>query len=404
METDYKGTIDLHRNVRFFLSGGLLYGGGGERIALQIVDYLSSHLKDKVSLIEHAKSISETRWNTNEIKQPAEFRSVKYENINLLKFLYQPMPPSSEYLPLGINMVMIYRIPSKRYLSELVSKQIPVIFLIHGISFEKIRFSNLVIDLYQIYLRFILRGNGKLLRDKIFRYQVLTTDAVNFLTRWGGINKDQIYLIENGLNYLSNCPSSTLDHFTVLFIGRMSNLQKGLRLLAKVSVKLKKRNLPNLRIIIAGSGLDSHIITSAAKRCDILKYLGYIDEKKKGELLCESSLFLCTSNLDPFSIATVEALQSGLPVVTVPVSGPTNLVNKNSIYGKVSKYSSKSIVDEIVKFYTFWEKDKLAYNNQKLMRSKIARDEFSLFDMQEGYIKMIAKTAEDRYSTTISYD
>ena len=168
------------------MSGGLLYGGGGERIALQIVDYLSSHLKDKVSLIEHAKSISETRWNTNEIKQPAEFRSVKYENINLLKFLYQPMPPSSEYLPLGINMVMIYRIPSKRYLSELVSKQIPVIFLIHGISFEKIRFSNLVIDLYQIYLRFILRGNGKLLRDKIFRYQVLTTDAVNFLTRWGG--------------------------------------------------------------------------------------------------------------------------------------------------------------------------------------------------------------------------
>ena len=103
----------------------------------------------------------------------------------------------------------------------------------------------------------------------------------------------------------------------------------------------------NLKIIVIGSGPDSRLLADAAKNYNLITYLGFVDEKKKHELLEKGSLMLCTSNLDPFPIATLEALQMGLPVITVPLSGPKNMVNKNKIFGKVSGYSPKSIVKVI---------------------------------------------------------
>ena len=169
-------------------------------------------------------------------------------------------------------------------------------------------------------------------------------------------------------------------------MGRMDDLQKGIRRLRKV-VRILGKIAPDIEIIAIGSGPDSPILNNVHN--NNFHYLGYVDAKIKDDLLLSSNLLLVTSNMDPFPLVCIEGLVSGLPIVTTPAAGPSEMVSLIRDSGKVSGFNGAKLATDILEYYQQWVLDKKNYHIRKIARSNAAKQEFNIDTMNYKYMKFI---------------
>ena len=164
----------------------------------------------------------------------------------------------------------------------------------------------------------------------------------------------------------------------------MENMQKGIIRLVKVA-NLVKTEVPDVVITAIGSGKDSDLI----KKSNNITYLGFVSNDRKLEELEKSSLLLCTSNSEVLSLAIVEGLCSGLPIVTTPVSGPKDIVGLSPLNGKISTFEPSDMVADVLSYYNKWKSNSDEYYENKIERSKRAREMFTVQKMASEYKSMI---------------
>jgi phosphatidylinositol alpha-mannosyltransferase len=110
---------------------------------------------------------------------------------------------------------------------------------------------------------------------------------------------------------------------TVLFIGRLEQ-RKGVKYLLDAFAQLQKQQ-PDVHLLIAGAGSERETRTFELQAQELalrnVKFLGFIDEATKQQLLHTADLF-CSPALygESFGIVLVEAMASGL--VTVAGDNP----------------------------------------------------------------------------------
>jgi phosphatidyl-myo-inositol alpha-mannosyltransferase len=108
---------------------------------------------------------------------------------------------------------------------------------------------------------------------------------------------------------------------TILYIGRLEK-RKGVAYLLR-SFALLEAKYPQMKLVIAGDGVDRQKLEllAAELRIKNVKFLGYITEKKKKQLLRDADLF-CAPALygESFGIVLLEAMASGL--ITVAGNNP----------------------------------------------------------------------------------
>lgn len=108
---------------------------------------------------------------------------------------------------------------------------------------------------------------------------------------------------------------------TILYVGRLEK-RKGVEYLLQ-SYALLAQHDPKLKLIIAGDGVDRQKMESLAAelKLDHVKFLGYISETRKKQLLHDADLF-CSPAIygESFGIVLLEAMASGL--VTVAGNNP----------------------------------------------------------------------------------
>ncbi len=108
---------------------------------------------------------------------------------------------------------------------------------------------------------------------------------------------------------------------TVLFIGRLES-RKGVKYLLEAFAELQQRN-GDVQLLIAGDGPDREKLEQQARDLQLqhVKFLGYIDEATKLELLHTADLFCSPAVFgESFGIVLLEAMASGL--VTVAGDNP----------------------------------------------------------------------------------
>jgi len=98
------------------------------------------------------------------------------------------------------------------------------------------------------------------------------------------------------------------DEEFFLFLGRVAEV-KGVRQIVDAFEELP------YQLRIAGDGPLRDELQSQAQ--DNIKFLGYVSEKRKRELMGNCHAFIQNSIIEDFGITTVEALASGAPVVAV---------------------------------------------------------------------------------------
>ena len=375
-----------HLKVILFSEFPLSYPGGGERLISLIYTHISK-LSIDVRIMENKNkesSISISRQYPGSDIVRAEFN-----RFGFIKFLYQDLPPL-EVIPSdenSVSLIFLRRVPPRSVLRRLEKSNSKLVFCLHGIAIEKLRITNPIIIAHQILTRIKFRDLAKYTRNHIFLQSLLPPLTSYMISN--GADSNNIFTIENEFKSDVTFPERNDKEFFVTFIGRMEDLQKGIKRLKKV-IKYAEKFSREIKFNIIGTGKDSGILDGIGEN---VKILSGIDDQSKNSIISSSNLALITSNLDPYPLVVLEFLTSGVPVIATPTSGPSYILGKDPSFGKVVSFSAKSLAMSIAGYYKEWAKDKELYFSKRKDLYYKARGIFNSQKMLESYVNMITQVA-----------
>ncbi len=376
------------RNIAIYSDNRLRFLGGGEITLIDMGNYFSSLGMDTF-LYDDSQSSDISRINESSLKQliKASYKSVPYIRSGS-PILYHPMPQKNTISMHMVNFISIHRLPSKKYLIDISSITSKVVLSCHGIGLQRRCPYNSLVFFYQLYMRYQIRRISRAVNaSKNLSLQVLTHSVASIFSRYG-INSNKIAIIPSGLDTIEYKIGKNDSAFTVIFMGRMNDLQKGIKRLKSVIRKLNKLK-PVIQVIAVGSGPDHALLEGL--HCENFHYFGYVDSRKKIELLANANLLLITSNMDPFPLVCIEGLFSGLPVVSTPIPGPEEIFSIIPDTGVIAGFSAKKLAKYVISYYDEWLGDKEDYYRRKMERSNASKAKYNLDAMNSNYLKLAVR-------------
>ncbi len=139
---------------------------------------------------------------------------------------------------------------------------------------------------------------------------------------------NQVKVLYNPVAVPQNVYDCTnLDKITFLFLGKI-NQRKGVFDLLNALAMLPSVTRNKIRVILAGSG-EIEKAKALAKDSDIeslVEFPGWVNIKQRDDFLAQANVFVLPSYNEGLPMALLEAMSWGLPVVTTPVGGITEVV------------------------------------------------------------------------------
>jgi glycosyltransferase involved in cell wall biosynthesis len=149
---------------------------------------------------------------------------------------------------------------------------------------------------------------------------VCSVDLARNLAIAKGCPPDRCVVINPGVDLQSFFPrrGGRTDEPTVLFVGELRP-DKGIRDVIR-AVKSARRQIPALRLIIAGTGPLRAEVEAEAREDSLIEYRGRIARDQLPALYQEARSFILAPHsrrlwAEQFGFASIEAMASGLPVV-----------------------------------------------------------------------------------------
>ena len=116
----------------------------------------------------------------------------------------------------------------------------------------------------------------------------------------------------------------------IIFVGRLEPV-KGIKYLIE-SINILNETENNLKLLIIGEGNEDRELKRLVKRlglCEEIKFLGKIINEKIPEYLVASDIFVLPSLSEGFPVVLLEAMASGLPIITTKIRGLAEIIQEN---------------------------------------------------------------------------
>ena len=182
------------------------------------------------------------------------------------------------------------------------------------------------------------------------------------LLQYYKVKENKIRVIHNGVDVNKFQPASdkrkakealgfSPDDIAILSVGRLY-ARKGLFTLIE-SMPLVARKFKNAKFIIAGKGLSNEmkkLVNYATKLGvkDNIVFTGYFPDKKLHKLYQAADIFAFSTFYENLPFAVLEALSSGLPVVTTNVGGIPEMIEDGKNGFLVEPANSRALADRIL--------------------------------------------------------
>lgn len=201
------------------------------------------------------------------------------------------------------------------------SMDIPVIATFHT-DFVRMR-EALKMPFKDILIRLSWRYNSYLLKrcNVVLAPSIKTAD---YLKGHGIENSEELPLFVDTGKFKSDRKS--LDPFIIQYIGRITRDKGVFRIL---DVAEAMGSTTRVKFVISGAGPEEESLSREIRNRDLtdrVSVTGYVDEKKKIELLGNANLFIYPSETDTFGISVLEALSTGIPTI-IPKGFPLTHYN-----------------------------------------------------------------------------
>jgi glycosyltransferase involved in cell wall biosynthesis len=209
------------------------------------------------------------------------------------------------------------------------------------------------------------------LRALYLRYDgvfVLNSDHKDWLTGFHmNLDKEKVFLTAHhaterdpaiqAINKTDLFPDANADT-PILFIACRLSKEKGILDLPAI-IALAKQKLPDLKIVIAGTGPAEQELKRLMP--DDALFLGWVDKKRIAEFYAGLDLFVFPSRFDTFGNVILEAFSYGMPVLAYNCKGPKDIIEH-----EVSGYLVEDIeqmATRIVEFYSSQPRRELMKRN-----------------------------------------
>ena len=182
------------------------------------------------------------------------------------------------------------------------------------------------------------------------------------LLQYYKVKEDKIRVIHNGVDVDKFKPATDKlkakaelgfnpEDKAILSVGRLY-ARKGLFTLIE-SMVLVTRKFKNAKFIIAGKGLSNEmkkLVNYATKLGvkDNIVFTGYFPDKKLPRLYQAADIFAFSTFYENLPFAVLEALSTGLPVVTTNVGGIPEMIESGRNGFLVEPFNSKELADRIL--------------------------------------------------------
>lgn len=116
------------------------------------------------------------------------------------------------------------------------------------------------------------------------------------------------------------------DNKVFIFLGRLG-FEKRVDLLIEAFAKLQRKQ-PNISLLIVGDGPDNVVsqLKRLAQQVENIHFTGFMLGETKANLLASCDVFCSPSPYETFGLTVVEAMASGIPVVTVNSGGVSDYI------------------------------------------------------------------------------
>ncbi len=163
----------------------------------------------------------------------------------------------------------------------------------------------------------------------------------------------------------------------------ISNLLNGF----KIFLNTYKEEFKNNKIIldIYGDGKDKEKLIKLANELDLLNknvfFKGAIDNKKLKELMPSYDFFVMFSKVETFSVATLEAMLCGLPVIATKSGGPEEYLKPQ--YGILIDNNN---IDQLVNAFYFMCKNYQSFDRKRI--SDFVKENYSYKNISFQFKKL----------------
>jgi glycosyltransferase involved in cell wall biosynthesis len=202
------------------------------------------------------------------------------------------------------------------------------------------------------------------------------------------IEEKDITVVPNGVDQKFLVQKSKTEYGKIVYVGRIAP-HKNIDLLLSAYLKAKKdcKEL-SLHIIGDGPGLDS-TRRKASELKDVYVH-GYVPEDKLIEHLSSSWLFALPSEREGFSIACLEAMACGVPVIAC--NFPLNAAAKELVIDEWNGFTVETTPTALMKSFFDVERvwDELS-RNAKNFAAKFSWD--TTAELMENVYKMVSEKA-----------
>jgi|WetSurMetagenome_2_1015567.scaffolds.fasta_scaffold101001_2 L-malate glycosyltransferase len=178
------------------------------------------------------------------------------------------------------------------------------------------------------------------------------------------------------------------DTIRLLTVGRLSVTKRVEMLIDAIEI-LNKQKI-KVHFTIAGGGkMESMLkaIVNQKRLGDIIEITGRIDSKDMPDVYRKSDIFISASMQEGMSNAMLEAMASGLPIITTTCEGVEELIKDNGVI--VKNDNAETIADSVKLLMT----DEILYDKMKSAALKHA-EKFSWESASEQYLSLYRKAAD----------
>lgn len=191
----------------------------------------------------------------------------------------------------------------------------PVVLHVHGSSFDE-----------------FLEVNSapiQLLQSAVFR----ASDVVVALSDgWADVLEEhvdsrKVVVLHNAVDIPKYDPSFSVSPVRISFVSNHIE-RKGIRELVDAVDRLAEEK--PVDITIAGKGSLSHLVEDVANSRAGVKYVGFVSEERKREILNQSAVYVLPTYAEGVPIAILEAMAGGNAIVSTDVGGIPSVVDEEN--------------------------------------------------------------------------